>query len=150
MTERVVVTGDRYWTDHVLLENALDKVYAESGGDMILIEGEAPGADTMAREWAEQKHVTVKPYPAPWRVTPDTPPARIRYHNGHAYDVAAGPIRNQEMITDGKPTRAVAFHKNLPKSHGTLDMVQRLEKALIPIWFVPKDTRVNVQLGMAV
>lgn len=146
---RLVVTGDRHWRDRDLLRSVLDEELASCDGLMVLIEGEAEGADLMSREWAEDHRVTVEPYPALWDATDDTPKERVRWRrDGTAYDVAAGPIRNQQMIDEGQPERAVAFHLNLLISRGTKDMVTRLEKAAIPIRFVPYDTRTQ-QLALA-
>lgn len=132
MTERVVVTGDREWSDRDLLDTALDEVYTECGGDMVLIEGEARGADIMSREWAKDRKVPVDDYPAKWA----------------EHGRSAGPRRNQQMIDEGNPTQGVVFHHDLANSRGTADMVKRLEKALVPLRFVPGDNRPDVQLKM--
>jgi hypothetical protein len=42
---------------------------------------------------------------------------------------AAGPIRNQRMIDEGKPDLVIAF----PGGRGTADMVSRAKKAGIPV-----------------
>lgn len=84
----------------------------------VLIEGEARGADSMARRWAEDHSITVEQYPADWK----------------QFGRAAGPIRNQQMIDEGKPTEAVAFYdRPRLESKGTADMVRRLKKAGIPV-----------------
>jgi hypothetical protein len=57
--------------------------------------------------------VPVVRYPADW----------ARHGN------AAGLVRNQQMLDDGKPDLAVAF----PGGKGTADMVRRARKAGIPI-----------------
>ena len=54
-------------------------------------------------------------YPAQWDV----------------YGRRAGPIRNQEMIDEGKPDGVVAF----PGGKGTADMVRRAEAAGLKVWF---------------
>lgn len=41
------------------------------------------------------------------------------------YGKAAGPIRNQQMIDEGKPDLVLAFHENINESRGTKDMVAR-------------------------
>lgn len=80
----------------------------------VVIEGEAPGADTLAKEWARSQQLLVEPYPADWA----------------SFGRAAGPIRNQQMIDEGRPTHAFAFY-DVPRiqSRGTADMVRRLKKA---------------------
>ena len=46
---------------------------------------------------------------------------------------AAGPIRNQQMLTEGKPDLVIAFNDYLPNSKGTLDMVTRARRAGVAI-----------------
>lgn len=76
----------------------------------IIIEGECEGADLLSRQVAEQLGFEVLPFPAQW--------AR--------YGRAAGPIRNQQMLDEGKPDLVLAFHDNLiGRSKGTKDMVLR-------------------------
>jgi hypothetical protein len=105
----------------------------EVPADAIIIEGEARGADKMARQEAEKLGMTVERYPANWEVTDDTPPHRIRQRkDGTLYDVAAGPIRNTQMLKEGKPDRVVAFHSNIKRSKGTADMIRQAKAAGIP------------------
>jgi len=78
-----------------------------------IIAGGAPGADTAAVACAMVHWVEFKEYPADWK----------------KYGPSAGPIRNQQMIDEGKPDLVVAF----PGGHGTADMVARAKKAGIPV-----------------
>lgn len=78
-----------------------------------VIEGESRGADQLAREVAESEGIPVLPFPAQWS----------------KYDRAAGPIRNQRMLEEGKPDFVIVFHDDLEHSKGTKDMVQRAIKA---------------------
>jgi hypothetical protein len=41
------------------------------------------------------------------------------------YGLAAGPIRNQEMLDTYKPDLVVAFHNDIEHSKGTKDMITR-------------------------
>jgi len=61
-----------------------------------IIEGEASGADTPAREWAKDRGVAVEPYPADWdNIT--RPGAVVRRNRaGKLYDALAGHVRNDE------------------------------------------------------
>lgn len=72
----------------------------------VVIEGEAPGADDLAKRWAGWKGVSVEPYPARWDEL------------GHR----AGPERNQRMIDQGRPDLAV----QMPGGTGTADMAKRV------------------------
>lgn len=112
---RIVVTGGREFTDRSFVNASMDLLYRKYK-ITLLIEGGARGADRLARDWAERTDVPLRTYEADW----DT------------YGSAAGPIRNQQMIDEGKPHGAVVF----PGDRGTADMTERLEKAGIPM-FVP-------------
>jgi hypothetical protein len=48
---------------------------------------------------------------------------------------AAGPIRNQAMLDEGKPYLVIAFWDG--KSKGTLDMISRATRAGVPVKIVP-------------
>ncbi len=114
---RVLVTGDRNYTNREAIRACLLKLTDE--GYTVLIEGEARGADTLAREEAEKLGYTIKPYPAKWS----------------EHGMAAGPIRNRQMVKEGKPDLVVYFHHDLASSKGTRDMVNhaRSRKINIPV-----------------
>jgi len=67
--------------------------FRSSRGVTIILSGCAPGADTLGIEWAEAKGIQVARFPADW--------------NTHGR--AAGPIRNQQMLDEGKPELVVSF-----------------------------------------
>lgn len=102
---RVLVCGDRHWRD----KDAIMAALAELSDVEVVIEGEARGADTLAREVAEEFGIPVLPFPAEWGI----------------YGRAAGPIRNTEMLNKGKPNLVLAFHNNIIKSKGTRNMVEQ-------------------------
>jgi YspA, cpYpsA-related SLOG family len=110
---KVLVTGDRNWVDRDTIEKALS--WCATIGYDTVIEGEARGADRISREIAESIGMKVESYPANWD----------KYHR------SAGSIRNQQMLTEGKPDLVIWFHHNLMQSKGTLDMVVRADKAKI-------------------
>jgi hypothetical protein len=103
---RVLVCGDRKWQDWDYLREILNKFHAKTPITCI-IEGEASGADIMARQWAEAKGIKVRKFKARW----------------DEFGRFAGPKRNQEMIDFGKPEIVLAFHKNLTQSKGTRHML---------------------------
>ncbi len=78
-----------------------------------IISGMATGADSAAVDWAITNWLKVHEFPADW--------------NKHGK--AAGPIRNQQMLDEGKPDLVVAF----PGGNGTADMVRRAKKAGIEV-----------------
>ena len=103
---RLLVTGSRNWRDADLLFEVLDEINEDQHIECI-IEGEAPGADQLARAWAERHHVPVRAYPANWQ----------------KHGKAAGHIRNQQMLVEGQPDHVVAFP--MRDSKGTWDMVNQ-------------------------
>ena len=115
---RILVCGDRDWTDKSIIYSILAG-YADYD-DLVIIEGEARGADSIAGEWARDGGVDLMPFPAKW----------------DEFGKAAGPIRNQQMLDEGKPELVVAFHNNLEESKGTKDMVERAVKAGVPVYHV--------------
>ena len=49
---------------------------------------------------------------------------------------AAGPIRNKQMLDEGKPTLVIAVHEDISKSKGTKNMVEQAEKRGIDVLVV--------------
>lgn len=105
---RVLVCGGRYFSDQELLNKTLDSFAKRHVIDAI-IEGNASGADRMAGFWARKHGIDNLKYPADW----------------NRYGPAAGPMRNQEMIDNGKPGVVIAF----PGGRGTADMKERAHQA---------------------
>ena len=116
---RILVCGDRNWNDWKYLEAALD-IINDATPISVIIEGEAKGADSFARNWAESRNIPVEKYPAEWK----------RW--GHA----AGPIRNKQMIEEGKPDQVIAFHSDITNSKGTKNMVELATKNNIPVFIL--------------
>ncbi len=105
-------TGDRGWTKR----EAIGRELIERPPLTIIIEGEAEGADLLARDVAEELGFPVEPYPAEWK----------------RYGRAAGPIRNRQMLDEGQPDLVLAFHANIAASTGTADMLGQAKKRGIP------------------
>jgi len=106
---KVIITGDREWTDITVIKFAV-KSYLEPGGT--LVHGGARGADTIAGEVASQLGCTVLTYPAEW----------------HMLGGMAGLVRNELMVVEhGDAGYVLAFHDDLlGSSRGTFDMVYRV------------------------
>jgi hypothetical protein len=117
---RTLVCGGRNYNDRRHLFEVLDRMHAETPITLI-IEGEASGADRLARKWAEARGVPFLPFPAAWDdvSAPGAVVRRNRY--GRLYDAAAGGRRNARMLHEGRPDRVVAF----PGGSGTRDMMSR-------------------------
>ncbi len=100
---KVLITGSRHWSD----KEAIERAMARANPDTI-IEGGAPGADAIAKEYARRKSIKVVEVKAEWD----------RYGN------RAGPIRNSAMIAM-KPDLVLAFSKDLSKDKGTVDTIKK-------------------------
>jgi hypothetical protein len=103
---KVLACGGRDYDDREKVYHVLDALLAKIGPDMLLINGGAPGADTLAREWAVDRRVDHLTLFARWEI----------------FGKSAGPIRNRAMAKK-KPRLVVAFHPNLDESKGTRDMI---------------------------
>ena len=109
---RLLICGNRNWTDAGMIASVLHELQPD-----IVIEGEARGADRLARIEAEKLGIGVLKFLADWN----------KYHR------AAGPIRNAQMLKEGQPDMVVAFHDDLNSSKGTKNMVAIARKAGIPV-----------------
>lgn len=108
---RLVVTGGRDYSDTDGAFAALDELHARMPVT-VLIQGEARGLDARAKNWAFRRGIPCASYAAQWDL----------------YDKAAGGIRNQQMIDEGRPDYGLVFHGG----DGTADMRRRLVLAGIP------------------
>jgi|SRR5579885_757659 len=113
---RVLVCGGRDYGDRAVLFTALDRLHAEHRFT-VLIAGGARGADTLAAEWARERGIPTEIYMADWK--------RQRR--------AAGPIRNERMLREGKPDLVVAF----PGGKGTAGMVALARGAGVEVVLTP-------------
>lgn len=111
---KVLICGARDWDDMSKIEDALadHKSLLGTKFELIIIEGGAPGADTMARIAAHKLNIHVAEVKALWGT-------RHR---------SAGPQRNEVMLML-EPDEVIAFHHNIKNSTGTKDMVSRAKKA---------------------
>ena len=112
---RILVCGSRHFQDYYLLCREMDKLDLDNKQPITIIEGGARGADRLGKQYAEECGWELEEYPADW----------------DKYGKAAGPIRNQHMLDEGKPDMVIAFLA--PNSRGTKDMISRAEKANIPV-----------------
>jgi predicted Rossmann-fold nucleotide-binding protein len=109
---KVLVCGGRDYHDYARMKQEL---CADRWTRPItcIIEGGARGADSLARLFADENGIQVMEFPALW----------------HIHGRRAGPLRNQQMLDQGKPEVVVAF----PGGRGTADMVRRAKLAKIPV-----------------
>lgn len=113
---RVLVCGGRDFKDRDFIHNTLCDLHAKRGPFEVVIHGDATGADSEAEIWASLMNIKSLPFRPDW----------------HTHGKAAGPIRNQRMILDGRPDLVVAF----PGGRGTADMVNQARKNQIEV-FLP-------------
>lgn len=104
----VLVCGGRDYSNASNVHYALNCIYAMKG-EPIVLHGGARGADALAASWCELLGV----------------PQRVFLPDWSRHGRRAGPLRNEQMLTDGKPDLVVAF----PGGHGTADMVRRAKAA---------------------
>lgn len=111
---KVLVCGGRNFHDDYFLYQQMDKLNRIKPITLV-IQGGARGADTLAKLWAVDTGIPYKTYKANW----DT------------YGNRAGPIRNQQMLDEGKPDLVVGFDGG----RGTRDMMSRAaEQGFQTLW----------------
>lgn len=106
--QRVLVCGGRNLSDSAWVFSVLDDLAPRS-----VIHGAARGADSLAAAWANARGVPCRAFPAAWG----------------EHGRAAGPIRNRQMLHEGKPTLVVAF----PGGRGTANMMKQAIGAGVPV-----------------
>ena len=110
---RVLCCGDRNWSSYKIIRRELEKLRS----DTIIIEGCANGADSISGDIASEIGYRLLEFPADW----------------NKYGRAAGPIRNKQMLDEGKPDLVLAFHSNIENSRGTKNMIEQAKKRGIVI-----------------
>lgn len=116
---RVLVAGGRDYANYARVAVELDELVNRIGKPVTVIHGGARGADTLAGRWAQEHGYACEVYRADWE----------------AHGKAAGPLRNQRMIDEGKPNFMVAF----PGGRGTADMVRRAVAAGLKVHHLSKE-----------
>jgi hypothetical protein len=116
---RVLICGSRDWSKPIPIDVVVAGFAAVYGAAHVtVIHGAARGADSMAASAAHRVGVACEDYPADWAT----------------HGKAAGFIRNQRMLDEGKPEVVVAFTDDLATSRGTSDMVRRARAAGVPVY----------------
>ena len=114
---KILVCGSRYYNDYEKIYKVLKNLKKEHK-EIIVIEGGAKGADSLAKKAATDLNLPVKEYPAEWK----------------KYGRAAGPKRNQKMLDENSDIKLViAFHEDIENSKGTKDMIKRARKKNLEI-----------------
>ena len=116
---RILVSGDRRWTDRELVFATLDTWHAMARITM-LGEGCSEGAEQMAEEWARSRRIPLAHYPAPWA----------------AMGPKAGAVRNSNALVSFGPHVILAFHDRLEESVTTGDLVTKGKRANVYVVLV--------------
>lgn len=101
MSKTVLVCGGRDYTNYPILFPILEDIISVND---TVIHGNAIGADFLTKCWAIHNSRKQVPYPADWG----------------KHKLAAGPIRNKQMLEEGKPDLVIAF----PGGKGTANMIK--------------------------
>lgn len=109
---RVLVCGGRDYGNRKFVYETLDCLLL-CIPNLVIVQGDASGADRLAKDWAISRGVKHMDYPADWK------------NLGNA----AGPIRNSHMLKDSKPKMTVAF----TGGKGTDDMIDKSLSARLPV-----------------
>lgn len=109
---RVIIAGGRDFNDYQLLKDKVN-YYMSNASDVVVICGEAKGADVLGKRLAKENRLLVNSFPAKWEL----------------YGKSAGYIRNKEMADTADVL--VAFWDG--KSKGTANMIEIAKKKGIPV-----------------
>jgi len=112
--ERILVCGGRKNHDKYRVEKTLNSLLPFFAARFVIIQGGAPGIDSLAEDWALSRGYACITMNAPWRKHP----------------AAAGPIRNGWMLDWCTPQLVVAF----PGGSGTEHMKRIAREAGIPVY----------------
>ncbi len=122
---RILVTGGRDYTDRAAVKRSLSHlaehyIHGARPEEIVLVHGDATGADQLAAAVAQELGWRTEAHPADWG----------------SYGTAAGPRRNAEMVKLGA-NYLIAF----PGGSGTAHCRRLALNARIPIIDVPEGAR---------
>lgn len=112
---RVLVCGSRYYTDYRKVLEQLRKLNVK-----LVISGACRGADSLAVKAARTCGIPYVEFPAEWE----------------RFGKSAGPVRNVQMMKEGKPDFVLVFHPNIDSSKGSKHMLSLVKKAGVPFLVV--------------
>lgn len=108
----LIVNEQEYKYVTEILDSVLEACRA-TGKSLRIIHGDAAGADSAADMWAQSREIPVRRFPAKWKT----------------FGPGAGPLRNKQMLEEGKPQAVVAF----PGGKGTNNMIEQARRARVPV-----------------
>jgi hypothetical protein len=107
----VIVCGGRSYTDSKTVKDVLSR-FQDQYGAFVLHQGNARGADLLAKTWAKKNKVKCVGYSADWDL-----------------GLKAGHLRNARMLKASQPDYVIAF----PGGSGTRNMCKQARRAGVPI-----------------
>jgi hypothetical protein len=113
--KKILMCGDRNWSS----EEAINQFFKLLPKNIIIISGNARGADYLVEQYCKINNIENKIFPANWK----------------KHGKAAGPIRNNLML-DEKPELVIAFHGDIRNSKGTIHTVSSARTRKIPVLIV--------------
>ena len=115
---KVIIAGSRGFQDYELLRDSCDHKLSEVSKthSVVIISGGARGADTLAKDYAEDRNYALVVMEADWET----------------HGKSAGYKRNQEMANNA--THLIAFWDG--QSRGTKHMIDIAKKADLPTYVV--------------
>lgn len=126
---RLIVAGTRTFDDYALMREKLDRIILGlredyPGTPVVIISGNAKGADQLGIRYAMERNLSFRRFPAQWR----------------QYGKAAGPMRNAQMLAHAKEgiPALVAFWDG--KSRGTDNMIQTARRGRVFVRVIPYET----------
>lgn len=131
---KVLVCGGRAFSDRGAIYTALDKIWETDGDDMIIIQGGAPGADLIAKQWASDNQVPTYHFPARWK----------------KYGKKAGMRRNREMLERAEPDLVLGFPTPGEENVGTNAMMTIAKNAGVMTLNVTEIMQKNTDAAMVV
>lgn len=105
---KLLISGYRNYNDYENIKKQILNI-VKGHKNIVIIHGACKGVDTIASNIAEEMNYDEEQYPANWKL-----------------GIKADPIRNERMITEGKPDIALIFISKFSK--GTLNMKNLLIK----------------------
>lgn len=113
---RIIVAGSRTFSDYELLSKRLEKLIAADRERVEIVCGEAKGADSLGRRYAQEHEIPIRSFPADWK----------------NYGKSAGMVRNQKMANYGN--ELIAFWDG--RSAGTRNMIRLAKEKGMPVTLI--------------
>ena len=113
---KVIIAGSRGFEDYDILKKTMDsllRIRVEQGEEIVIVCGEAHGADALGKCYASERGFAVLSFPADWR----------------RFGRRAGVIRNRQMAEAADA--CVCFWDG--ESRGTANMIEEARRRGLPL-----------------